>query len=112
MRPVQHRPRSPVFAPARDEGYPYYAAGGIHADAILDPAEAERRPNGDFEEYLDPFAGLRAGPGDDEEEAAAKRRRIIAKVDGDRLTGDMGVRRLMRAARRFKVKGKGREVSV
>lgn len=67
-------------------------------------------PVGDFEEILNPFAGIRNG--DDDGEAAPKKRRVVAKVDPDRLTGDDGILKLMKAAKKFKVKGKGREVSL
>ncbi|WVW78555.1 hypothetical protein I302_100511 [Kwoniella bestiolae CBS 10118] len=63
---------------------------------------------GDFE---DPFAALNAnGQGmDDEEGEMGKRKRTVAKVDADRLTSDRGIPALCRAAKRFKVKGKGHE---
>lgn len=67
------------------------------------------RPNGDFEDALDPFAAVRNG--DEDGEGAPKKRRVMAKVDADRLTGDDGILKLMKAAKKFKVKGKGREVS-
>ncbi|OCF58894.1 hypothetical protein L486_03387 [Kwoniella mangroviensis CBS 10435] len=62
---------------------------------------------GDFE---DPFAALNATNGqDDAEEAGGKRKRTVAKVDADRLTSDRGIPALCRAAKKFKVKGKGHE---
>lgn len=66
------------------------------------------RGDADLDEVLDPFAAIRNG---DDEEGAPKKRRVTAKVDPDRLMGDDGINKLMKAAKKFKVKGKGREVS-
>ncbi|WVF69950.1 hypothetical protein IAT40_004735 [Kwoniella sp. CBS 6097] len=71
-------------------------------------------------DFEDPFAGLNdpaafgAGAGvggddDDDGEGAKKRKRVMAKVDADRLTSDRGFPALCRAAKKFKVKGKGNE---
>lgn len=74
-----------------------------------------KRPNGDFEHMLDPFAGLNRNNGGDrdgnEGDGISKRKREVAKVDADRLTGEDGILKLMKASKKFKVKGKGREVS-
>ncbi|WRT64841.1 uncharacterized protein IL334_001777 [Kwoniella shivajii] len=63
---------------------------------------------GDFE---DPFAALNANINDDDDEdnQGGKKKRKMAKVDADRLTSDRGIPALCRAAKKFKVKGKGYE---
>lgn len=68
---------------------------------------------GDFAPLIDPFAGVRAIGGADggDDEGAGKKRRVMAKVDADRLMEANGLPALMQKAKRFKVKGKGREVS-
>ncbi|ORY31033.1 replication fork protection component Swi3-domain-containing protein [Naematelia encephala] len=64
------------------------------------------------DEFVDPFAGLEDVNGDaEEDDGKAKKRRVIAKIDGDRLMSDRGIPALMRAAKRFKPKGKGHEVA-
>ncbi|WWD21436.1 hypothetical protein CI109_105921 [Kwoniella shandongensis] len=98
--PSRRPERTPPSAPAP-------AAGQL--------ARPRPREEDDFE---DPFAGLNdplasdggdgGGDGDDED-GTRKRKRVMAKVDADRLTGDKGIPALCRAAKRFKVHGKGRE---
>lgn len=65
---------------------------------------------GDFGQMMDPFAALDA-PAGDTPDGGEKKRRVMAKVDGDRLMGSDGMTALMKRAKRFKVRGKGREVS-
>ncbi|WVQ83388.1 hypothetical protein IAT38_005529 [Cryptococcus sp. DSM 104549] len=59
---------------------------------------------------LDGTRGAGGGDGDEEEEEGGrKKKRAIAKVDADRLLSERGIPALCRAAKKFKVLGKGRE---
>lgn len=66
------------------------------------------QPGGDFAATMDPFAALDAP----DEDGTEKKRRVVAKVDADRLMGSDGLTALMVKAKKFKVRGKGREVSL
>lgn len=66
---------------------------------------------GDFAPLIDPFAGVRAAADAGDEDGGGKKRRVMAKVDADRLMEANGLPALMQKAKRFKVRGKGREVS-
>ncbi|OCF40934.1 hypothetical protein I317_05293 [Kwoniella heveanensis CBS 569] len=72
----------------------------------------QARAHADFE---DPFAelndptGFGADGDDDDADGGNKRKRVMAKVDADRLTSGRGFPALCRAAKKFKVKGKGNE---
>jgi replication fork protection complex subunit Csm3/Swi3 len=69
---------------------------------------------GDFAPLIDPFAGVRAagaGALGADGDGEGKKRRVMAKVDADRLMEANGLPALMQKAKRFKVRGKGREVS-
>ncbi|KAK8847346.1 hypothetical protein IAR55_005203 [Kwoniella newhampshirensis] len=84
---------------------------------LLSKYTSIRGDNIDDAAFQDPSAGLNdplalGGDGDDDGDGAGgakKRRRVMAKVDADRLTSDRGFPALCRAAKKFKVHGKGRE---
>ncbi|WWC59334.1 uncharacterized protein I303_101886 [Kwoniella dejecticola CBS 10117] len=84
------------------------SAGQSRPAAIANDQGYTTHQLGDFE---DPFAALNAADNadDDDEQEGGKKRRVMAKIDADRLTSDRGIPALCRAAKRFKVKGKGYE---
>ncbi|WWC67871.1 uncharacterized protein I206_101788 [Kwoniella pini CBS 10737] len=102
--PSRPRPRQRSVSPTLSTHPPAGQSRNIPA-----PEDARYRTHqqGDFE---DPFAALHAANnGDDDEQEGGKKRRVMAKVDADRLTSDRGIPALCRAAKKFKVKGKGYE---
>lgn len=57
----------------------------------------------------DPLMGLGMGGDDDDGAEPAKKRRKMAKVDHERLLAPQGLPRLMKIAKAWKVRGKGKE---
>ncbi|WVQ97993.1 hypothetical protein IAU59_005113 [Kwoniella sp. CBS 9459] len=111
------RRAAPAPAPRAGGGGNVERSFATHELGTSAQAQAQAQEYGDFE---DPFAGLNdpmsfggvngaADDDDDDGEGGKKRKRVMAKVDADRLTSDRGFPALCRAAKKFKVRGKGNE---
>ncbi|ORX38877.1 replication fork protection component Swi3-domain-containing protein [Kockovaella imperatae] len=128
--PPEHRPRTPspppqtdlplFFSPGETPDRPRHVneaseAGSSRIPSVQDPdvrVEGSNAAIDDFDwgpvpgvsetdiQLVDPLA-VDALP--------LKKKRVIAKVDEERLMGPNGFPALMKAAKRFKVRGKGRE---
>ncbi|WVR04564.1 hypothetical protein IAU60_001571 [Kwoniella sp. DSM 27419] len=110
--------RSRSASPSLQAGASGYARAGTSGEGAYDPRAVATAPDVEERTYAthelgvldfdDPFAGLRVAAEDDEGQGARKKR-VMAKVDADRLTSDRGIPALCRAAKKFRVRGKGSE---
>jgi replication fork protection complex subunit Csm3/Swi3 len=85
----------------------------LDLDALRRAAEAEHANNTSrTPELLPNSSSLIKGAADNEEKGESKKRKTIPRLDEGRLLGPNGIPALMKEAKKFKIRGKGHEVSL